>query len=963
MKLSSPLQRMDVSNSSILPSVWLKLFRRKLLDDDDAHKTTETEQLYNTLYINVFIFLSLSAVFEIMRHMKSIYMNRLSRKFIESNRVPNKPPAYPFAWIWAIMKISQEDFLQMVGLDGYMLMRYLIVCFRVACFYSFWGVVLMAPIYSYGEGALAGWNRFTIANVTGNSESSTLWMPVVFCYLFAMFLCQLMYYEYKHFIAMRVDYLEKGDPDTQVQTYYTVMIEKLPSTLRSTPALVDFFERLFPNEVYSVEIALDLNELEDLTNQRKKIRHNLEKSVALWKATEIRPTIWLPPSFYEGMSTKPQPVIPSDGISNNISQLTASLSGYAIYDAIEHYTLLLEVFNNNASIMQNQYNKQRIQRDQIESNRLKELQNTLPLRVIQSSANQILKHTLIPAKEIASRTETLFPRFRRGGEDSETGSIKGVLSSDKLSVKDASHSGGGMRNNSGDGSNKWETVKSPLQDQLVSNNENSFASRRSGEVVADDISTGKLSGNSSSSVDTSKESVAPSVRAQQVFNMGTKIIGSGVEGLAKESLKTAEYATTGALKGIKEATKALEYLTLGAYYRISSTAFVTFKSRFVSCCSLQMLLSHEYYTMDVQAAPNPKNIIWENVSIPLKQIQIRRSISDGTLMVGAVFWSIVVAFISAISNLESISQEFPVLQQYSDTDVYKFFNNYLAIGVLLILLSLLPFVFDFISRNYEGLKMESEIQNSVMTRYFYYQLANVFVAVGLGSIATSIHQILEYPSSILSILGNSVPSFSIYFANLIITRTFTGLIIEMLRIFPLLTVATVSCCSDKRKYTRRELRQGPFADPPMLYGWIYPNILMVVMIMVTFSCLAPFISPLCIAFFGYAYLMYKYQLLYVYINSYQAGGYMWYAVFDRTMLALVCGVFTLLCYLAIRETYVSGPFYAILPLPVMVLYFWRYCNSVFRGPANVSSFITFLVSCFSDENCFSLFPYIISMYL
>lgn len=941
MNLYTPFH-LDTSYSNTFASFWSSLFRRKLFDDDDAHKTTETEQLYNTLYINVFIFMSLSAVFELMRHMKSIYMNRLSRKFIESNRVPNKPQPYPFAWIWTIMMISQEDFLRMVGLDGYMLMRYLIVCFRVACFYSFWGVALMAPIYSYGEGALAGWNRFTIANVTGNSESSTLWMPVIFCYLFAMFLCQLMYYEYKHFIAMRVDYLEKGDPDTQVQTYYTVMIEKLPSALRSTPALIDFFERLFPDDIYSVEIALDLNELEDLTNQRKKIRHNLEKSIALWKATDIRPTIWLPPSFYEGMSTKPQPVTSSDSFCNNVSQLSASLCGYAIYDAIEHYTLLLEVFNNNVSTMQHQYNKQRIQRDQIESNRLKELQNTLPLRVIQSSANQILKHTLIPAKEtIASRTETLFPKFKKTGEGSETENIKGVLSNDKLNKIDAVNNDGRyIRNHSGEVSNNWDTVRSPLQEQGMSNNENSF-SKQSG---TDENSTGKPFDNNNdnnNSIDTSKESVAPSVRAQQVFNMGTKMIGSGVEGLAKESLKTAEYATTGALKGIKEATKALEYLTLGAYYRISSTAFVTFKSRFVSCCSLQMLLSHEYYTLDVQPAPNPKNIIWENVSIPLKQIQIRRSISDGTLMVGAVFWSIVVAFISAISNLESISQEFPVLQQYSDTDVYKFFNNYLAIGVLLILLSLLPFVFDFISRNYEGLKMESEIQNSVMTRYFYYQLANVFVAVGLGSIATSIHQILEYPSSILSILGNSVPSFSIYFANLIITRTFTGLIIEMLRIFPLLQVATVACCSDKRKYTRRELRQGPFADPPMLYGWIYPNILMVVMIMVTFSCLAPFISPLCIAFFGYAYLMYKYQLLFVYINSYQAGGYMWYAVFDRTMLALLCGVFTLLCYLAIRQTYVSGPFYAILPLPVMVLYFWRYCNSSFRGPANVSGLVNF----------------------
>jgi hypothetical protein len=84
--------------------------------------------------------------------------------------------------------------------------------------------------------------------------------------------------------------------------------------------------------------------------------------------------------------------------------------------------------------------------------------------------------------------------------------------------------------------------------------------------------------------------------------------------------------------------------------------------------------------------------------------------------------------------------------------------------------------------------------------------------------------------------------------------------------------------------------------------------------------------------------MYKYQLLYVFINAYQSGGFMWYAVFDRSMLVLVCGVFTLLCYLAIRQTFSSGPFYAILPLPLIIVLFWRHCNSKFKVPAKVRTF-------------------------
>lgn len=82
--------------------------------------------------------------------------------------------------------------------------------------------------------------------------------------------------------------------------------------------------------------------------------------------------------------------------------------------------------------------------------------------------------------------------------------------------------------------------------------------------------------------------------------------------------------------------------------------------------------------------------------------------------------------------------------------------------------------------------------------------------------------------------------------------------------------------------------------------------------------------------------MYKYQLLYVYINESQSGGFMWYAVFNRSMVALLCGVLVLLCYLLIRETFFTGPFYLLFPLPFTIILFWYRCNKEFKGPAMVT---------------------------
>jgi flagellar biosynthesis protein FliR len=167
----------------------------------------------------------------------------------------------------------------------------------------------------------------------------------------------------------------------------------------------------------------------------------------------------------------------------------------------------------------------------------------------------------------------------------------------------------------------------------------------------------------------------------------------------------------------------------------------------------------------------------------------------------------VVGFITATSSTgtASLTKEYPWIQ---NNTLYVFLNRFLALGLLLLLLSTLPVIFDFIARSYEGRKLESEIQNSIMTRYFYYQLANVFVSVGLGSIANSIQDIIQNPSAILTILGKSLPSLSLYFANLLIIKSFIAVPIELLRLWPLVRIITVRLFADKKTRTTREQRNG-----------------------------------------------------------------------------------------------------------------------------------------------------------
>lgn len=58
--------------------------------------------------------------------------------------------------------------------------------------------------------------------------------------------------------------------------------------------------------------------------------------------------------------------------------------------------------------------------------------------------------------------------------------------------------------------------------------------------------------------------------------------------------------------GVLEGIRAVELLTVGAYYKTSSTAFVTMSSHQATITAHQLFLSHVHYSMVVKSAPNPK---------------------------------------------------------------------------------------------------------------------------------------------------------------------------------------------------------------------------------------------------------------------------------------------------------------------------------------------------------------------
>lgn len=80
--------------------------------------------------------------------------------------------------------------------------------FRLALFMSFWGMLILIPVYST-EPADTEWGRYTLSNVAhseGNSKGR-LWLAAIFSYIFSAYFCQLLHAEYNNFSVRRLQYL------------------------------------------------------------------------------------------------------------------------------------------------------------------------------------------------------------------------------------------------------------------------------------------------------------------------------------------------------------------------------------------------------------------------------------------------------------------------------------------------------------------------------------------------------------------------------------------------------------------------------------------------------------------------------------------------------------------------------------------------------------------------------------
>ncbi|OJA10645.1 hypothetical protein AZE42_04527 [Rhizopogon vesiculosus] len=238
-----------------------------------------------------------------------------------------------------------------------------------------------------------------------------------------------------------------------------------------------------------------------------------------------------------------------------------------------------------------------------------------------------------------------------------------------------------------------------------------------------------------------------------------------------------------------------------------------------------------------------------------------------------IFWSIPVAFVGVISNIEGLCQKESWLAWLCTLPpiVVGIIQGILPPVLLAVLMMLLPIVLRLLGR-FEGIPTYTGLELSLMTRYFIFQVVHSFLIVTLSSgIMAALPSILSNPSSIAGLLAKYLPQASTFFLTYIILQGLSGVAGGFLNAVGLvLYYVKLSLLAS----TPRSVYNIKYAPSTIAWGTVFPGVTLLVVITFAYSIISPIINGLaCFTFFLF-YLLYKYLFLYRYTQppSADTGG-------------------------------------------------------------------------------------------
>ncbi|KAG9304947.1 hypothetical protein G9A89_003116 [Geosiphon pyriformis] len=779
--------------------------------------TLETAQNYSPTWLGLASQLGISSSislycllqFEWNRRKKSMEYLYTPRTRLSKNASPPIPPGL-FSWINATLFLPEKFYLQNVGLDAVMYIRFLGMALKFLLFNVVVVCSILMPINYFGKGEEKGVQVFSVNNLSSDNYEH-LWAHMICTYIVSLSWMYLLYINYWDYMMMRRDHFMNKARSGSVSAR-TIMVSRIPEELRSEEQLKAHFEALGVGSIESARLVREMGKL------NRKIARRENALLALEKA-HIQ-------------------------LARNVCKAIKKRHWYNFGPGLCGY---LSPTNKD------------VPSTTVEDGSFNEYQNLQSLAILMGQPKKKEPQT--------------------GGSQEQHANVDGAVTGQSAITATAS---------------------------TFSSNED-FLEQEDGYG-----------------------------RQFLIWEALRKISKSTLD--KYQPFSTTGYCGTGnRVRSIDHFLKKFNYLDrriaeLRAIYinerppKPTSTAFITFHSHANAQMAAQSIMESKPHTCTTKMAPEPRDILWENLSMRFREKMARFLFVNASVWALTIFWLFPIFAFLTLTSIDSLSQRIHFLGPFLDARpiVRTLLQNVLPTVLVSFFMAMLPWILMEISKQ-ESFPCYSELEEAVLVRYYHFSFFNVFIVFLLGiTFLESIFDVINQPTSIIETLAKSLPQGATFFIYYIIFNICThGL--ELIQVGSQLFLHIL--LTSRFVATTPRMLQRVTHPWPFQFYYYYPNHILILVMTITYSTINPLIIIFSLVYYAIAYVVYKHQFAYCYVRRYESGGKFFRRVFGYTTDGLIIFQLTIIGLIWLRTAIIAGAF--LVPLVVGTGYFKYYCHKTF----------------------------------
>ncbi|KAK4490718.1 hypothetical protein RD792_001419 [Penstemon davidsonii] len=348
--------------------------------------------------------------------------------------------------------------------------------------------------------------------------------------------------------------------------------------------------------------------------------------------------------------------------------------------------------------------------------------------------------------------------------------------------------------------------------------------------------------------------------------------------------------------------------------------FVSFKSRFSAAIASHLQQGVKPTEWVTEQAPDPQDVHWPFFSASF----FTRWMCNIAVIFACIFITIAflvpVLLVQGLTHLDQLEKWFPFLKGILTLKIIsQVITGYLPSLILQMFLSLVPPVMIVLS-SIQGYIALSQIEKSACTKVLWFTIWNIFFANVLsGSALYRIDVFLEL-KRIPELLAVAVPAQASFFIAYVVTSGWTSTLSSELFRPKLLIWSFLK----RRLWWKSDEELEAPSNP---YHSEIPRVLFFSLLGITYFFLAPLMLPFLLVYYCLGYIIFRNQVLNVYVPKFETGGKFWPVVHDATIFSLILMHVIAIGIFGLKKVPLASSL--TIPLPILALIFNSYCRRRF----------------------------------